>query len=173
MWREVRHYARVDRPFGEVCRMLATDPERVVGHPGRDPDGHERLAGLRLRRAGVDLNRDVRVILGRLILDTDAARLPLRWEDARRPGLFPVLEASLELVPLANHGLRPLTRIGVVARYRPPLGRLGTMADDVAGNRIVLDSVTGFLDEVAGRIEEEIAPEQKTPVVVVPEPGLT
>ena len=140
--------------------MLDATPERIIGDAGTDTGAHEQLAGLHLRRAGVDLTRDVRVVLGRLILDEDAARLPLQWEDARRPKLFPVLEAALEVAPLSREG-RPLTRIGLVARYRPPLGSIGALTDTVAGSNVVLDSVKGFLGEVVNRIEAEIAPKEK------------
>jgi hypothetical protein len=151
-WREVRHYAYVDRPFAEVCRMLAREPERVLGHSGDAGAVREQLIGLHILRGGVDLSREVRVVLGNLVLDEDAARLVLRWEDAERPNLFPVLEAALELTPVPA-GRRPTTQVGLVGRYRPPFGRLGAVADTLAGHGLVLESVERFLDEITLRIE--------------------
>ncbi len=156
-WREVRQYAYVDRPCAEVCRLMAGEPERVLGHPGDRGAVREQRAGLHVRRAGVDLSREVRIVRGDLILDEDAARLPLRWEDAERPNLFPVLEATLELVPVPA-GRRSATQVGLTGRYRPPFGRLGAVADTLAGHKVVLESVDRFLDEITGRIEAEVEP---------------
>lgn len=47
-----------------------------------------------------------------------------------------------------------------LAGYRPPLGRLGAMADTVAGGDVVLDSVEGSSDDVVTRIETEVAPKE-------------
>lgn len=131
-WRDIRHCAYVDRPFAEVCRLLAEEPARVLGDSGDGGVVREQRAGLHVRRAGVDVSRDVRILRGDLLLDEDAARLPLRWEDAERPNLFPVLEATLELVPVPA-GRRPTTQVGLAGRYRPPFGRLGAVADTLAG----------------------------------------
>lgn len=157
-WREVRHYAYVDRPFADVGQLLASAPERVVGHPGVAA-AHERLSDLHVRRAGIDMSRDVQITMGGIVLDEDAAaaRLGLRWEDARRPKLFPVLEAALELAPLTA-GRHDITQIGLVGRYRPPFGLLGTVADTLAGRRVVMESVERFIDDLAARIEAEVPP---------------
>jgi hypothetical protein len=168
-WREVRHYAYVDRPFAEVGQLLATAPERVVGHPGEAPEIRERRSDLHVRRAGIDLSRDVEITIGGIVLDEDAARLALRWEDARQPKLFPVLEAALELAPLTA-GRREITQVGLVGRYRPPLGRLGTVADTLAGRRVVLESVARFIDDLADRIEAEVPPGASEPEAEVATP---
>jgi hypothetical protein len=152
----------VDRPYADVCRLLAKDPERVLGHPGDTDAVREQRTGLHVRRAGVDLSREVRIVRGDLVLDEDAARLPLRWEDAERPNLFPVLEVTLELVPVPA-GRRSTTQVGLTGRYRPPFGRLGAVADTLAGHKMVLESVDRFLDEITGRIEAEVEPRAPAP----------
>jgi copper chaperone CopZ len=164
-WREVRHYAYVDRPFAEVGQLLASAPERVVGHPGEAAAPRERLSDLHVRRAGIDMSRDVQITIGGIVLDEDAARLGLRWEDARRPKLFPVLEAALELAPLTA-GRHDITQVGLVGRYRPPFGRLGTVADTLAGRRVVMESVERFIDDLAERIEAEVPPAASEPETV-------
>ena len=166
-WREVRHYAYVQRPFAGVAELLATAPERVVGRPGETTGPHEGLAGLHIHRAGVDLSRDVRITIGGVVLDEDAARLALHWEDAHQPKLFPVMEAVLELAPLTA-GRHRVTQVGLVGRYRPPLGRLGAVADTWAGHRVVMESIAGFLENIADRIETEIQPPAVEPEAVQP-----
>jgi hypothetical protein len=161
-WREVRHYAYVDRPFAGVGELLASAPEQVVGHPGEAATTRERLSDLHVRRAGIDMSRDVQITIGGIVLDEDAARLGLQWEDSRRPKLFPVLEAALELAPLTV-GRREITQVGLVGRYRPPFGRFGTVADTLAGRRVVLESVGRFIEDLADRIEAELPPEASEP----------
>lgn len=161
-WREFRHYAYVDRACADVCRLLAEEPERVLGAPPDTGAVREQRTGLHVRRAGVDLSRDVRLVRGDLVLDADAARLPLRWEDAEQPKLFPILEATLELVPVPS-GRRATTQVGLSGRYRPPFGRLGAVADALAGHKVVLESIDRFLDDLTRRIETEVEPRALTP----------
>ncbi len=72
------------------------------------------------------------------------------------------MEAAVEVIPVPT-GHRPVTQVGLVARYRPPLGRLGAMGDAVAGSRIVLESVERFIDDLATRIEAEVDLPADTP----------
>ena len=155
-WRELRHYAHVDRDFGQVRSYLAAAPDRLLSaHRPTHNDGGLRT-GLHVQRAGLDVSRDVRVVLGDLEMSTRGIRVTLHWEDARRPGLFPVLDATLEIIPVAA-GHYHATQIGFVGRYQPPLGRLGAVADSVAGHRLVIESVEGFLESLATRLEGELA----------------
>jgi hypothetical protein len=157
-WRTVRQFAYVDRAFRDVRRYLAADPARIIGRGQPDAGSvHDgALTELHVRRAGFDLVRDVRMVMGDLQVGIHNARLPLRWEDATRPQLFPLLDATFELVQVSA-GRRPMTQLGLVGRYQPPLGRLGSLADTLAGHRIVLESVERFLDELAARLERDVA----------------
>jgi hypothetical protein len=154
--REVRYLAYVDRDFGQVRSYLTADPQRLLRDlpPTRDAGGGVRT-GLHLHRAGLDVSRDVKVVLGDLQLSARSVRVPLHWEDARRPGLFPVLDATLDLIPVAS-GRHHTTQIGFVGRYEAPLGWLGAVADSLAGHRLVLESVEEFVEGLAGRFEREL-----------------
>ena len=105
-----------------------------------------------MRRGGFDLGRDVRMILGDIEVGVHSARLPIRWEDATRPGLFPILDATLEIAPV-RAGRHAMTQLGLFGRYRPPFGRLGGLGDSLAGHRIVVESVERFLDELVDRFD--------------------
>jgi len=160
-WRTIRHFAYIDRPFRDVRRAIAGAPQQILADQGGgsgDPDG-AAVTELHLRRIGFDLARDVRMVLGDIRVGIHSARLPLRWEDATRPGLFPLLDATLEVAPV-RAGRRAVTQLGLFGRYRPPFGRLGALADNVAGHRIVVESVERFLDDLVGRFEADLpAPE--------------
>ena len=165
-WREIRHYAYIERPFGEVWTLVAGAPARVLGD--EDPAGGAPEAALHAKRAGVEISRDVRLRFGGLVCDEHRARLSLRWEDAHHPRLFPVLVAVLELAPLRS-GRYDITQIGVVGRYRPPFGAVGALADRLAGEAVAAESVHRFVVEVARRLEEMI-PEPPAGPDVTPEP---
>ena len=156
-WRTVRQFAYVDRAFRDVRRYVTAAPARIIGGGRPDallaPDGPG--TELHVRRAGLDLARHVRMVMGELQVGIHNARLPIRWEDASRPELFPILDATFELAPVSA-GRRPMTQLGLRGRYQPPRGRFGSLADTLAGRRIVLESVEGFLDELAARLEREV-----------------
>jgi len=153
-WRDVRHYGYVERSFEDVSDLMRVAPDRVLGRAGE--------VELRVRRAGVDLSRTVRVTWGRPEVEKGMVLVPVRWEDARHPDLFPVLEAHLELAPISAGRLR-ITQAGLVGRYRPPLGRLGVVGDALAGRRVVLDSVEGFLDDLVRQLTEAVRPAAEGP----------
>lgn len=156
-WRTVRQFAYVDRAFRDVRRYVASAPARILGDGRLDESGgpDEPIAGLHVRRAGLDLVRDVRMVMGDLAVGIHNARLPVRWEDAAHPDLFPILDATFELAPVSA-GRHPMTQLGLFGRYQPPLGRFGSFADTLAGRRIVLESVEGFLDDLTHRLEREL-----------------
>ena len=55
------------------------------------------------------------------------------------------------------------TQVKLSGRYRPPLGRVGELADTLAGKQLAVESVQGFLDELVRRLEEALP--------AVPPPG--
>jgi hypothetical protein len=138
-WRPVHEFAYVDRAFRDVRRRLADRPGEIF------PDSATASV------AGLDLTRDVRMVVGELQIGHRTAWLAIHWEDRRHPGLFPLLDASLEFMPVA--AVRPTTQVALRGRYRPPLGGLGEVADNLVGNRIVQESVRVFLEQLASQLE--------------------
>lgn len=153
-WREIHRYGYPARRFDEVWPLLAGGAERLLGAEA-DADG----CGLELRvtRAGIDLPRTVRVHVGAPVHLGDHAVVPLSWSDFRHPRLFPVLRAVLEFAP-ADYGRRSVTQVGLLGRYRSPLGPFGEAVDRMAGAEIVAESVGAFVDDLAERIEAEVEP---------------
>ena len=150
-WREIHYYAYVERPFDELWPLLATQPNNVLGDGRAVPRGRG-TSELHVHLGGVEVARNVAMQFSELIWDDDRAGLAVHCRAARHPGMFPLLEARFELAPLPS-GRRHLTQVGLVGRYRPPLGVIGDLADRLGGSGIAVESIRRFVDDVARRLE--------------------
>lgn len=148
-WRPIRRIARVGRAFDRIRSYVTVNPSAVLG---------DRPTGMHVRRVGLDLSRDVRFVLGDLEIGAHAVRIPLHWADARRPKLFPVLDATLTVAPEWCDG-RAAARLDLAGNYRPPLGRLGAVLTVLGGHRLLVESVDRYLFALADRLEQELPPE--------------
>ena len=76
---------------------------------------------------------------------------PLRWAASGASGLFPSLDADLEVAPL-----RPgRTQLAMSARYDPPFGAVGRAIDRAVLSRVAEATLKDFLDRVAEMIAEK------------------
>lgn len=141
-WRTLHEFAEVDQAFRDVRRSVAAAPECSMA------------GAAQANVAGLDLDRDIRMVVGDLQIGPHTARIPIHWEDLRQPAMVPLLDATLEFAPVA--GRLPITQIGFLGRYRPPLGPLGTLGDSLVGSRLVLESVVAFLTDLVARLEQAI-----------------
>ena len=157
-WRHIERYAYVERPYEEVWVWLA-------GHLSAlgDPlPGGDRSVELRIRPAGREISRPVRIHVGGLVCGEDRARATLAWVDAAHPVLFPHLEAMLEVAPVPHDAL-PFTQLGILARYRPPLGPLGAIGDRLVGADVTDAGLTLFLEELADAVADHLVPPSLQP----------
>jgi|SRR5581483_9717374 len=157
-WRQIERYVYVGRAYDDVWPYLAGHLSSL-GEPM--PDGG-RAVELHIRPAGREVSRPVRLHVGGFICGDDRTRASLEWADATHPRAFPQLEASLEIMPVPHDG-PAFTQLGVVARYRPPLGALGLIGDRLAGAEVVDASITEFLDELAGAVAQYVPVAQPGP----------
>jgi hypothetical protein len=77
----------------------------------------------------------------------------MTWEPLGLDGLFPRLDADLEVGPLGQDR----TQLAISARYRPPLGVLGQAIDRVLLHRVAEATVKDFLDRVGQAIAGQVA----------------
>jgi hypothetical protein len=136
-------------PFENAVAILETSPGRVIGSdlraPWTDTEGDTSMAVELL--GGRRIVREAHVGIGRLMDDDDARALPLWWQDAEHPQLFPTFDGGLEL-----RGTGDATELRLVGSYRAPLGLVGRFADGLLGHRVVMASLETFLDGVARRL---------------------
>ncbi|HEY3143522.1 MAG TPA: hypothetical protein VGJ86_20470 [Acidimicrobiales bacterium] len=169
-WRAIRHYAYVERPFDDLWPLLATEPNGVLGEGASVPLG-SGTSDLHAHLGGVDVARTVAMHFSGLVCDDAWAGLAMHWEAAHHPRMFPVLEATLELVPVPS-GRRHFTQVGLVGRYRPPLGVLGDMADRLGGSGVAVESIRHFVEDLARRLESMVTPQPPEPGEEEPTPDV-
>lgn len=92
----------------------------------------------------VRLERKVAIEFGEPVRMPSKMVLPIRWTATGPSGLFPALEADLEVAPLAHH-----TQLAISARYVPPLGAVGRAIDRAVMFRVAEATLKDFLDRVS------------------------
>ncbi len=88
--------------------------------------------------------RQVAMELGAPVTMPTKTVVPLRWTPTAGTGLFPALDADLEIAPLGAHR----TQLAMSARYVPPLGALGRAIDRALLFRVAEATIKDFLDRV-------------------------
>jgi hypothetical protein len=144
-----RYFVEVPLSAEAVTDALARDPR--VWLPGLAEQANHR-GDLLLAQVGfgdvVRIRRTVVVELGESVRSGSTVVFPLRWVASAGAGLFPSLDADLEVAPL-----RPgRTQLAMSARYVPPFGPVGRVLDRAVLSRVAEATLKDFLDRVAARI---------------------
>ena len=133
-------------PAAAVNACLS-DPAPLFGATapvGDDPEGRHRVP-LEVRFAGVRFDRAAAVGFGPPVEEDDGTRvLPLWWEAAEQPHLFPTFVGGLEVHPLGD-----AAELRLQGRYRPPLGAAGGLVNRTLLNRAATASLEKLLDRLA------------------------
>ena len=132
-------------PVDLAVAIVEAGPQRLVGSgAGSRSDGWARTDLRAELPGGGSVTRSARVGFGPVMEEDGAVVLPVWWEDAEHPDLFPTFDGGLEL-SADGRG----TCLRLVGSYVPPLGLLGRFGDGLAGHRIVLATLVKFLADVA------------------------
>ncbi len=107
---------------------------------------------------GGGLAKAVRVTTGEPRSHGGSVVVPLRWEATGPTGLFPRLDADLELSTLGPSRCR----LGLTGRYVVPFGSLGKAADRLMLHRIAEGTFRRFLTGLANRLAMPEAGEPPT-----------
>lgn len=140
-------------PSSRIAALVG-DPD----HPwsvGLDGNGHDLLAKVGVRIAGVPLYRHVRLRIGSPPAGTlkDRVMLPVSWEAVGGPPLFPAMEGILHVNP-AGEGE---TKITLNVRYDPPLGQLGEVLDRTLLHRLGQATIEDFVNRLAANLEARLS----------------
>jgi hypothetical protein len=100
----------------------------------------------------VRIARQVAIELGETVRMPTKTVVPLRWQATGPSGLFPSLDADLEIAPLGPHR----TQLAMSARYVPPLGPIGRAIDRAMLFRVAEATLKDFLDRVGEAVLLEV-----------------
>jgi hypothetical protein len=80
-------------------------------------------------------------------------KIPVSWEAAKHPRLFPLMDAELSLYPLTSTE----TQLDFLGQYEPPLGLIGGAMNALVGHRLAEASVHRFVGDVAAHLRRLLA----------------
>jgi hypothetical protein len=147
----VRYYMELDLPVEMAVVALADRPSEWI--PAMVLDAERRgdalfvEVGLAVNGQRV-LGKVVRIEVGTSTRLGEKTVLPMSWSATGPRGLFPVMEGDLEVAPLGAER----TQLAMSARYRPPLGPLGRVADRAVMHRIAEATIKDFVERVGGAL---------------------
>jgi hypothetical protein len=147
-----RYFVELPMFSEEVEHALSHDPRAWL--PGLAERANHR-GDLLLAEVGfgevVRIRRKVTIELAQPVRSGAKTVFPLRWTSSSATGLFPSLDADLEVAPL-----RPgRTQLAMSARYVPPFGPVGRAVDRAVLSRVAEATLKDFLDRVAETILEK------------------
>ena len=103
---------------------------------------------------GHRVSKHVEIEIGDPVMGTERTWFAITWRATGPTGLFPVLDAELELASLGAQ----LTQLSISARYQPPLGLVGRTMDKALLSRVAEATIKDFLDRLASAVEAAMAP---------------
>jgi hypothetical protein len=158
--RELHCYQYVTVPYDKVRDALTRDAAGIFQRATTTATSRaeELVATLWAGAGGMEIGRDVKIAVRgvnekKSALGDRTTELELVWSAASAPGLFPSMKATLSVYALSSKE----TQIDLHGHYEPPLGLVGNALDAVAGHRIAEASVLRFVQDVAARINGELA----------------
>jgi hypothetical protein len=158
----IRYYVELPHPRAALEEALLSAPESLIPSlaVGADDRGQHLLSEVGFALSGHRVSKHVEVEIGKPVMGTDRTWIPISWHATGPIGLFPVLDAELELASL---GAR-LTQLSLSARYQPPLGLVGRTMDKALLSRVAEATIKDFLDRLASALEASMTPAELQPV---------
>jgi hypothetical protein len=151
----IRYYVELPHPRAALEEALLSAPESLIPSlaVGADDRGQHLLSEVGFAIDGHRVSKHVEVAIGKPVMGTNRTWIPITWHATGPTGLFPVLDAELELASL---GAR-LTQLSFSARYQPPLGLVGRTMDKALLSRVAEATIKDFLDRLASALEAAMA----------------
>jgi hypothetical protein len=113
---------------------------------------HASAADLRIRigpgGSHAVVSKTVDLHLGKPVVLQRVTTIPVLWEATGPSALFPRLDGTIEVSPLADG----LTQVSLFARYDPPLGKVGEVIDQLMLHHLAEHTVRAFLRDIAQRL---------------------
>lgn len=157
---EIRSYDYVNHPYERVRDVLKRDALAVFQSATKAAASRAQsvAAELHVDLGGVGVKADIKISIKNVEEKRDEAlasvvtRLPLEWEAASKPGLFPLMKGELLIYPLTATE----TQLDFSGLYEPPFGTVGKAMNAMIGHRIAEASVHQFITDVASYLRRAI-----------------
>jgi hypothetical protein len=150
----VRYFVEISLPREAVEEIVMAAPERwlPVLASEADESGQRLLAEV---GAGHEFRvaRTVELDVGAPLRLAAKTVIPIGWRSASVAGLFPSMDADLEIASLGDQRCQ----LAMNGRYRPPMRSLGRALDRALLSRVAEATVKDLLDRVRDRILREAA----------------
>jgi hypothetical protein len=157
---EIRSYDYVNHPYLRVRDALVADPPGVFRAATRAAAARAEsvAAALQVSVAGLEVGTEIALTIGHIV-EVDASgyaskitRVPVSWQAAKRPQLFPLMDGELSVYALTATE----TQLDFLGRYEPPLGLLGGAVNAVIGHRLAEASVHRLIADVAQYLRDRL-----------------
>ncbi len=158
MSKTIHCYDYVNHPYERVCDALRMKSIAVFHEATTSAESRaeEVAAGLHVNVAGIEIGKNVAIrIKSYMEVEGKSGKkmtVHLEWQAAEAPGLFPVMNAELDVYPITSTE----TQLDFRGQYEPPLGLLGQAINAVVGHRIAQATVHQFMTEVAAFLRKNI-----------------
>jgi hypothetical protein len=144
--------SEVERPFAAVRECFTGDTSWFAPlATAAEEDGEQLYFRIGPSWASGWAARKVVVTLGQPHQRGEGLVVPLSWRATDLPGLFPVLDGDIELLPLGQDRCR----VSLSASYVPPLGELGRRLDRAILHRVAKSTARSFLARVSRSLEAD------------------
>jgi hypothetical protein len=149
-----RYFVELPIPRERVEWALSEEPSRWMTHLAERANerGDTLLADVGFGEH-MRIARTVEIEFAPAVHVGTRAIFPFRWSASGPGGMFPGLDADLEVAPLGAE----TTQLAISARYVPPLGKVGKLIDRAILSRVAEATVKDFLDRVAAAVLEMVA----------------
>ena len=151
----VRYYLELAHPASAVEAALAQDPQGWLAQlvVRSNERGMQLSAHVGLKVGPRRVQHEVTLSVSEPHHLGDTTVIPISWRPAGKALMLPSLEGDLEVAAMGGEN----TQLAISARYQPPLGWVGTVADRALMRRVAEATVKDFLDQVAQGVEAIIA----------------
>ena len=154
MERQLYFFDYVDRKASDIVAII--DSRAIEVFQGATDTAVDKAlqfrSRLHIKFVGFEIGREVEIELGKPQDRGYAIFIPVKWHAKDQAGLFPAMDAEFEIISLDDE--KPLTQIGLVGHYRPPVGLLGAVGDAMLMHRVAEASVRHFVSDLAVRLRD-------------------
>jgi len=152
----IRYYVELPYPRAALEGALLSVPESLIPRIAAvaDDRGQRLMAEVGFALDGLRVSKNVEIEVGKPVASAGRSWIAIAWRATGPMGLFPVMDAELELASLGPQ----LTQLSLSGRYQPPMGFVGRTIDRALLSRVAEATIKDFVDRLASAIGAALTP---------------